>query len=131
MSTRKLVSAVSWLSLGNVMVRALSLVIMPILTRYLSPDAFGAAALVGTLISLSSVIGLMGIDMGFSRHVFSGQWGGSFVIEAFSWRWSLITAMAIALVADCLRWLTAEWHGVPRSYPGFVLAGAADVSAAR
>ena len=123
MSTRKLVSAVSWLSLGNVMVKALSLVTMPILTRYLSPDAYGVAALVGTLISLSSVIGLMGIDMGYSRHVFSGQWGSSVEIEAFCWRWVMVAAMATALLAGCLWWFVAEWHSVSRGYAGFVIAG--------
>lgn len=61
--TRRLVSAMTQLTLSSGVVRLLSIVTMPILTALLSPQAYGVAALAGTVISLESVFGLAGVDM--------------------------------------------------------------------
>lgn len=105
------------------MVRALSLVTMPVLTRYLSPDAYGEAALVGTLVSLVSMFALAGIDMGYARHVFSGQWGDTASIEAFCWRWVLTGALGASGVAGLLWWYGSPGLGLRPSYAGYVAAG--------
>lgn len=123
MSSSKIVAAVSWLSLGNFMVRALSLVTMPLLTRYLSPQAYGEAALVGTVVSLTSVFALAGIDMGYARHVFSGQLGSSEAIEAFCWRWTIVSGWLIALLVGIAWWALADRLGLPGSLAGFAAAG--------
>lgn len=123
MSTGKLAVAVSWLSLGNVMTRALSLLSMPLLTRWLSPDAYGTAALVGTLVSLSCVFAIAGIDMGYARHAFSGQAGPAAAVEAFCWRWVIACAAAFALGAGALWWLAASRLGLPPGLAGFVVVG--------
>ncbi|HET9049273.1 MAG TPA: lipopolysaccharide biosynthesis protein [Chiayiivirga sp.] len=123
MSTRKLASAVSWLSLGNVMTRALSFVTMPILTRFLSPESYGVAALVGTLVSLASVFAIAGIDMSYSRHAFSGRSGTVDAVEIFCWRWVLAGAALVACVAGGLWWIAGVRLGAPRTFAGFVMAG--------
>lgn len=123
MSTRKLASAVSWLSLGNVMVRALSFVTLPVLTRFLSPESYGVAALVGTLVSLASVFAIAGIDMSYSRHAFSGKSGAPDAVEIFCWRWVLAGAALAACVAGGLWWIAGERFGVPRTFAGFVMVG--------
>ena len=123
MSTRKLAAAVSWLSLGNVMARALSLITMPLLTRWLSPDAYGAAALVGTLVSLSGVFAIAGIDMGYARHAFSGHAGTAAAVEVFCWRWVIAGAGTVALGAGALWWLAATRLGLSQGLAGFVVAG--------
>lgn len=123
MSSNKLVAAVSWLSLGNFMVRALSLVTMPLLTRYLSPQAYGEAALVGTAVSLASVFALAGLDMGYARHVFSGRLGDSMKIEAFCWRWTIASACLLALLVGIAWWALAGRLDLPKSLTGFVAVG--------
>jgi O-antigen/teichoic acid export membrane protein len=123
MSTGKLASAVSWLSFGNAMARALSLITMPLLTRYLSPEAYGMAALVGTLVSLTSVLAIAGIDMGYSRHAFSDQFGEANAVELFCWRSVLVSASVVALFAGGLWWLVAARIDAPQSLAGFVIAG--------
>lgn len=123
MSARKIVSAVSWLSLGNVMVRALALFTMPLLTRYLSPDAYGQAALAGTAISLASVFALAGIDMSYARHLFSDKVGSSSAVETFCWRWTLASATALALLVGLSWRALASRFGLPNALAGFVVAG--------
>lgn len=123
MSTTKLATAVSWLSLGNVMARALSLLSMPLLTRWLSPDAYGTAALVGTLVSLTGVFAIAGIDMGYARHTFSGQAGPAAAVEEFCWRWIIAGAAAFSLGAGAIWWLAAARFGLSPGLAGFVMAG--------
>ena len=106
------------------MVRALSLVTMPLLTRWLSPGAYGDAALVGTVISLASVIALAGIDIGYSRHFFSSQVGDSDAVETFCWRWTLALTLLIALLAGGLWWvLLSEAFKSSSSLSGFIILG--------
>lgn len=105
------------------MVRALALFTMPLLTRYLSPDAYGQAALAGTVISLASVFALAGIDMSYTRHVFSGQVGSSVEVEAFCWRWTLLSAGVLALLVGALWHALAGRLGLPAGLAGFVVVG--------
>ncbi len=120
---KSVLSAVSWLSLGNLMARALSLITMPVLTRYLSPQAYGEAALVSTVVSLSSVIALAGIDMGYSRHVYSGHLGDSDAVQAFCWRWALSASAAMACIVGMIWLIAAYAFGLPRSLAGFAVLG--------
>ena len=123
MSNRNLIKAVSWLSLGNVMVRALSLLSMPILTHFLSPDAYGVATLVGTLVSLLSVFALAGMDMSYTRHAFSGEVGDPARVESFCWRWVLGSAAAVSLFAGILWWQLASRFALSAYYAGYVCVG--------
>jgi O-antigen/teichoic acid export membrane protein len=73
---------------------------MPLLTRLLTPAAYGEAALVATAISLLSVLALAGVDMSYSRHWVSGQVGAPDQVESCCWRWALsASAILAALVA--------------------------------
>ena len=71
--SQRVISGASQLTLSNGAVRLLSMVSMPILTRLLSPQAYGNAALAGTIISLMSVFALAGIDMSYTRAYHSAQ----------------------------------------------------------
>lgn len=105
------------------MVRALALATMPVLTHYLSPLAYGEAALVGTVVSLITVFALSGIDMGYVRHALTGQLGSSAAIEVFCWRWTLAGAGTVATLAGVLWWARADVFGLPASLAGFVTLG--------
>lgn len=124
MSARVLAGALSWLSLGNVGARALSLVTMPLLTQWLSPDAYGEAAMVGTVVSLLSMFALAGIDVGYARHYCSGAVGASEAVEAFCWRWTLFLSLIAAFVGATV-WVVGfgRWFDMrPELYP-FVATG--------
>ena len=124
MTARRLVSAVSWLSLGGIAVRALSLLTMPLLTRWLSPTGYGEAALVGTVVSLGSVVALAGIDMGYARHHFSGITGPAAQVEAFCWRWPAGMALALAMVgATVWTLLLSRWFNAAAGWYPFVAMG--------
>jgi O-antigen/teichoic acid export membrane protein len=82
---------------------------MPLLTRLLSPAAYGEAALVATAISLCSVVALAGIDMGYSRHWISGQHGTPDGVESFCWRWALGASLIVAAVSAAPLYLL--WPG--------------------
>ena len=60
---RKLFKNVAGLSVGSILVRAFSFATMPLLTRMLSPDAYGVAAILGTLAMFLSAPSLAGLDM--------------------------------------------------------------------
>lgn len=123
-TARGLVKAVSWLSFGNIVSKALSLVTMPLLTHWLSPAAYGDAALVGTAISLASVFALAGIDMSYSRHYFSGTVGDSQSVESYCWRWVLGMSIVLGIAVGAL-WAIgfSGRSGTEASLAGFVVIG--------
>jgi O-antigen/teichoic acid export membrane protein len=99
-----LVSATTQLTLSNGVVRLLSIVTMPILTAVLSPQAYGVAALVGTVISLVSVFALAGIDMSYMRAYHSTQPPCGTVVEHFCWRFAILAALPTAVLAAVGWW---------------------------
>lgn len=121
---RTLVAAVSWLSLGNMLSRLVALFTMPLLTRWLSPDAYGDAALAGTVVALLSVVALAGIDMGYARHFFSGTLGDSQAVESFCWRWTAGMTL-IAGLGGGLLWVLglSTWFDTQQSLFVFIMLG--------
>lgn len=123
-SAGQLIKAVSWLSLGNLSTRMLALVTLPLLTRWLSPESYGEAALVSTVVALASVLGLVGIDMSYSRHFFSDHRTDTKAVEVFCWRWAIGATM---LVAGAFGVFWAQWLavrlGADPALAGFVVIG--------
>ncbi|MBM4260248.1 MAG: lipopolysaccharide biosynthesis protein [Deltaproteobacteria bacterium] len=105
---RKLVSGAFQLTLSNGLVRVFGVVTMPILTRLLSPQAYGAASLAGTVISLMSVFALAGIDMSYARAYHSAQPPSGAAVEAYCWRLSLLAALAAAIVGALAWWFLSS-----------------------
>jgi O-antigen/teichoic acid export membrane protein len=101
--TRTLFSGTSQLTLSNGVVRLLSIVSTPILTHLLSPQAYGGAALAGTVISLASVFALAGIDMSYARAYHSAQPPSGAAVEHYCWRFAILGAL-LASVAGALAW---------------------------
>lgn len=125
-TSRELVRAVSWLSAGNLAARLLALITMPLLTRWLSPAAYGEAALVSTAVSLVSVVALAGIDMSYSRSYFEGAPARRHAIEAFCWRWTVTASVLLAgLAGIAWQYGLADWLGADSSLSGFVAVGIA------
>jgi O-antigen/teichoic acid export membrane protein len=118
---KRLASSTFKLTVANAAVRLLAIVTMPILTRLLTPDAYGTATMLGTVISLLSVIALCGIDMSYMRSGLADPTQKQ-AFEKFSWRYSIASALVVALVGG-LVWVffIAEAFNVP-GYLGAALA---------
>lgn len=102
--TRHILTSSAQLTLANALARALGIVSLPLLTLWLSPSAYGQAALASTLISLVSVIGLMGMDMSYSRGFLSRDPPNGEAVETLLWRLALVAALVVGTVAAAI-WL--------------------------
>ena len=101
--------------------RLLALVTMPILTSLLSPDAYGAAALAVTCISLLSVFALAGVDVSYVRSYQSND--NAAAVEAYAWRFALAGSAVAALLA-WLAWpLLAHVFSLQHYLIGFIVTG--------
>lgn len=103
--TRRLLSGTTQLTLSSGVVRLFSVVTMPILTSLLSPQAYGVAALMGTVISLVSVIALVGIDVSYARAYHSAKPPSGAVIEHFCWRFAILSAVLTVALGAVTWWL--------------------------
>lgn len=106
--TRRLASGTTQLTLSNSIVRLLSIVTMPILTTLLTPQDYGVAALVGTAISLVSVVALAGIDMSYSRAYHSAQPPSGTAVEHFCWRFAILVALPTSVIAAAVWWIISR-----------------------
>lgn len=102
--SRKIISGTFQLTLSNGLVRLFGIVSMPILTRLLSPEAYGAASLAGTVISLMSVFALAGIDMSYARAYHSAEPPSGAAVEAYCWRFALAGALVAAIIGAGAWW---------------------------
>jgi len=102
--SQRVISGASQLTLSNGAVRLLSMVSMPILTRLLSPQAYGNAALAGTIISLMSVFALAGIDMSYTRAYHSAQPPSGVSVEHYCWRFAILGALLSAVCGAVAWW---------------------------
>jgi O-antigen/teichoic acid export membrane protein len=122
--TRRLLSATTQLTLSNGVLRLLSIVTMPILTALLSPQAYGVAALVGTVISLASVLGLAGIDMSYARSYHSAQPPTGVSVEHYCWRFAILGALMTAVVTAAVWWFfNSDFFGLDRRLAILLAAG--------
>ncbi len=114
-------SASLQLAACNAVVRLLSLISMPILTHLLAPQAYGTAAMVGTIMSLVSVIALAGMDMSYVRAYQDTSILASSNVEAFAWRYVLGSGFLAACILGLAWPLIAHVFLLPE-YLGAVVA---------
>ena len=121
---KHLVSATLQLTLSNAMVRLLSLVTMPLLTRLLPPDAYGTAAMAGTMISLVAGFALSGMEMSYARAYHANVAPSGAVVEAFAWRYALGAGLAAAGIGATAWWLLlADTFELPGYLAGLLGVG--------
>ena len=107
--TRHILTSSAQLTLANALARALGIVSLPLLTLWLSPSAYGQAALASTLISLVSVIGLMGMDMSYSRAYLSRDPPNGEAVETLLWRLAFVAALMAGTLAATIWLMSARW----------------------
>jgi O-antigen/teichoic acid export membrane protein len=105
---RRLISGTVQLTLSQGVVRLLSIVTMPIMTSLLTPQAYGVATLLGTVISLVSVFALAGIDVTYARAYHSSQPPSGAVVEFFCWRFAILASLITAALAAFVWWIIAR-----------------------
>jgi O-antigen/teichoic acid export membrane protein len=101
---RSLISGSSQLLLSAGVVRLFSIVTMPVVTHLLSPQAYGGAALAGTVISLASVFALAGIDMSYARAYYSTEPPSGADAEHYCWRFAILGALLASVVGAVAWW---------------------------
>lgn len=110
---KRVASATFQLTLSNALARLISLITMPLLTHWLTPNAYGTAALVGTLIALASMFAIAGMDMSYVRaYHATGRVSGQ-AAEAVSWRFTLMSALLVGAAVAASWPLIAAPLGLP------------------
>jgi O-antigen/teichoic acid export membrane protein len=90
--------------------RLLSFVTVPVLSHLLGPAPYGVAALAGTLVSLGSMLALLGIDMAYARYFFQENAGTQTSVERFCWRFAGVGAITLAVSTGAgWYWLGGRW----------------------
>ncbi|OQX10979.1 MAG: hypothetical protein BWK76_19810 [Desulfobulbaceae bacterium A2] len=111
--SRRIASATIQLTLSGILVRLLSLITMPLLTRLLSPSAYGTAAMAGTFVSLIAVFALSGMDMSYMRTYHSNVSPSGHDVEIFVWRYVLGTGLLAGVCLACTWGLLARVFSLP------------------
>ena len=130
MSTvRRITFGTAQLTLSNVFVRLLSLVSMPILTRLLTPGAYGAAAMAMTLTAFISAAALGGADVSYIRAYHAKQTAPAAAVEAFTWRYSMASAILAAIAVEVFWGPVSNIFSLP-SYAGWLVSACIVLSVA-
>lgn len=87
------------ITLAGVGTRLLAFATVPLLSHWLGPGPYGVAAMVGTVVSLGSMMALLGIDMAYARHYLQEDTTQRGKVEGFCWRFASFSAIAVACVA--------------------------------
>jgi O-antigen/teichoic acid export membrane protein len=104
--------------------RLLAILTVPILSPLLGPVPYGVAALVGTVVSLASVLALLGIDMAYARFYLQEDEHKRSAVERFCWRFALTGSLITALVASCgWWWIGDQWLAEYRSIAAYSVIG--------
>jgi len=95
----KLIQGSGILLSANLLSKGLTILMLPLLTAILSPELYGEAALVATLISLISMIALSGMEHSYARAFFGTNKVSSTQVETLIWRRSFWHGLAGAGLA--------------------------------
>jgi len=107
---KQVIGGTSVITLAGAGARVLSFVTIPILTPLLGPEPYGVAALVGTLVSLGSILALLGIDMAYARFFLQEDMTSRLSVERFCWRFSVVGSIGYAvLIGGGWYWFGHRW----------------------
>ncbi len=130
MSTaRRITIGTAQLTLSNIFVRMLALVSMPILTRLLTPGAYGTAAMAMTLTSFISSAALAGADISYIRAYHAKQFAPAEAVEAFTWRYSMAGAIVAAIAVEVFWGPLSRAFSLP-AYAGWLVSACIVLSVA-
>jgi O-antigen/teichoic acid export membrane protein len=105
---RRVIHGTGAITLANGVARILAFLTVPLVSPLLGPEPYGVAALVGTVVSIASVLGLLGIDMGYTRFYLQEDALHRIQIERFCWRFAATGALGLSFLVG-IGWY--EWGG--------------------
>lgn len=111
------------LLMANLGAKMLSVLVLPLLTAWLSPALYGEAALASTLISLVSMLFLAGMDMSYSRAYFGVPGAGTDQVELLLWRVSVVSGLLGGLLAATFWWWYSDVRGLHRELTVLIFLG--------
>lgn len=94
---REFGKSVLWYGLASAVSKFIGIFLIPIFSRYYSPDQFGSVDLIATFVSFVAILGMMQLESAISRFYFEGDGEGrnEYISTAF---WS-IAGLSILFVA--------------------------------
>lgn len=93
-------SGAAQLTVATTIVRALSILSFPILTRLLSPASYGVASLASTAISLTTIIAVAGQDSSYIKAFFDHKNYSSTAVDRFYYAYSRLAALFAGIVVS-------------------------------
>jgi O-antigen/teichoic acid export membrane protein len=97
---------------ANLVSKALTILMLPLLTALLPPALYGEAALATTLISLASMLALAGMDISYARAYFGVEGISGQQVETLIWRRGYWHAGIAAFLSAQLWLLYSQYQGL-------------------
>ncbi len=98
-AARRLLAGSGAIAFASLLGRLASIPASPYLTERIGPEGYGIAALVGTAAALASVVGLLGLDVGYTRLAGDPTTPDAGGVSRLCWRLALGGALAAGLLA--------------------------------
>jgi O-antigen/teichoic acid export membrane protein len=111
---KKMLSAAALVTVATGLARVIAFLAVPVFTHALGKESYGYAALVTTVISLSSSLAMLGIDTGYMRFYLQDSAEKTQVIEKFCWQFAVIGAVCSGAMAGLY------WSYTQETKNGFV-----------
>ena len=116
MSVRTILKNITIYGAGGVLGRAIQLILVPLYTRYLTPERYGSLELVYILINIISIIAGMMIASGYIREYYSSEEKDKAPLFSTAFWYTFFTSMIVfaiifLLPSDTKRWLTGARQG--------------------
>lgn len=119
--SRKLFGASASIAAAGLVARSLAIVSAPILTLLLGPEPYGVMALLTTLISLGATFAMLGSDLSYTRFACTGKSEEDAAVEAFCWRFIIVSSASIALAIFAFWGLSRVGIGLDIGFPSAML----------
>ena len=118
-----LLRSAAMVSLAGGISKAAYFAALPVLTSYVSPQAFGIYAVFLTVLTLGTVVALAGVDMSYARAYQAEARPNGSAAEQVAWRFTLTAGSLVGLAAGLL-WLTfSKNFSLPANYFWLLVPG--------
>jgi len=108
----RLVLATFQLLAGNTAPRLLTILVVPVLTHFITPETFGLVVIFNTVISFCSIFALGGLDATYARTYHSNTNPSGKNVEILLWRYAVLSSLVVALLIVVTWWfyLSTKLH---------------------
>jgi O-antigen/teichoic acid export membrane protein len=104
---RRMLSAAAMVAIATGISRIIAFLAVPVFTHAVGKESYGYAALVTTVISLSSTVAMLGIDTGYMRFYLQECVEKGKVVEKFCWQFAAVGAVCSGALGG-LYWIYTQ-----------------------